>query len=254
MSQYIQDFLEKCASLGQSISKCGVRPEIPNVSFWVITSLALVDSINPCAIAVLLILLTTLITAQKKNRVWRAGIAFVIGLFVAYFVMGLGIFSTIHLVAYKQYFHLIVGIFAISVGTYYLITSIKPPKKAKQVCIGGVCASDSFSARIIYRITSTPSAFLAGVIVSAFELPCTGGPYILTLGLLSQSHNWLEIVPILLYYNFIFVLPLIILTFVVYWGFSKVEKVSKWKDKNAKILEIVCGALMIGLGIWVMFS
>lgn len=254
MSQYIQEFLEKCAALGTSISKCSIGSEIPEVSFWVITSLALIDSINPCAIAVLLILLTTLITAQKKKRVLGAGIAFVIGLFIAYFLFGLGIFSTIHFIAYKQYFHLIVGIFAITVGTYYLYTGIRPPKNAKQVCIGGVCAKDSFSARLIYRITSIPTAFLAGVMVSIFELPCTGGPYILTLGLLSQSHNWIEIIPILLYYNFIFVLPLIILTFVVYWGFSKVEKVGKWKDRNAQILEIVCGALMIGLGIWVIFG
>lgn len=251
MSQYFQSFLEKCAGVVDSIGKCTFRPELPEVSFWMVTGLALVDSINPCAIAVILILLTTLITAQKRDRVWKAGIAFILGLYLSYFLFGLGLFSTLKFVAYKELFHLVIGIFAIIVGLYNLKVGFWPPKKAKQVCIGGVCAPDSTTARVINKITSIPGAFIAGIIVSVFELPCTGGPYFVVLGLLAQSYTWIKIVPTLIYYNFIFVLPLIILTGLVYWGFSSVEKTSKWKDKHASYMEVVSGIIMVGLGIWV---
>ena len=57
-----------------------------------------------------------------------------------------------------------------------------------------------------------------GVVVSLFELPCTGGVYIAIIAMLSKhvSASYLY----LLIYNLIFVLPLIIITVLIYKGAS----------------------------------
>ena len=51
------------------------------LSILTVAGAALVDSINPCAIAVLLILLSALLAAGEKKRALKAGIAFTVSIF-----------------------------------------------------------------------------------------------------------------------------------------------------------------------------
>lgn len=53
---------------------------------------ALADSINPCAFAVMLLLLTTILskTQDKKKTLW-AGLLFSLAIFVTYFLIGVGV-------------------------------------------------------------------------------------------------------------------------------------------------------------------
>ncbi|AKM82417.1 TPA: hypothetical protein DD449_04985 [Candidatus Berkelbacteria bacterium] len=99
-----------------SYNVCGQIPVIKEISWVVITSAALVDSINPCAIAVLLILLGSLLTLKTKRQAVLTGLSFVVGLFVAYFLAGFGLFHALTLVGIAKWFHLVVGILAIIIG------------------------------------------------------------------------------------------------------------------------------------------
>jgi len=232
---------------------CMPQVEISSPSILVITGAALVDSINPCAMAVILILLAALMFAGQKKRVLKTGFSFILGLYISYFAFGIGLFSALRFIAYAQIFHLILGTFAILVGLYFVKNFFFPPKEAKKVCIGGICAENSFTARLLSRVTSPLGALLAGIIITLFELPCTGGPYIFCLGYLA-SFPKISLIPLLLYYNLIFVLPLVIITCLIYFGYSSVEKAAAWKDKNLKILNLIVGLVMVGLGIWVILS
>lgn len=231
---------------------CSVR-EIADPNLGIITSAALVDSINPCAIAVLLILLATLFMSGRKDKVLKTGFYFILGLFLTYFLFGLGLFSTLKLFQFAKYFHWGVGIFTIFVGLFELKTAIWPPKEAKKVCIGGICTEDSYASRVIGRITTPLTALLAGAVISFIELPCTGGPYFFTLGYLAQNCTWSKIIPILLYYNIIFVLPLVAVTWIIYKGYSSVEKTHKIKQKYLNVINGVAGFVMIALGLWLLF-
>ena len=104
--------------------------------------------------------------------------------------------------------------------------------------------------RIIDKVTSPAGAFVIGFLVTLFLLPCTIGPYVVASGLLSELGT-LNAIPWLLYYNLIFVLPMIIITLIVYWGFTRVEDVSGWKERNIKKLHLIAGILLflVGLGI-----
>jgi len=81
---------------------------------------------------------------------------------------------------------------------------------------------------LIRGVTSVPGAFLIGFAVSLFLLPCTSGPYIVILGLLAHATEWGYAMALLVLYNFIFVLPMLIITGAIYFGFTTTEKAEEW--------------------------
>lgn len=217
-----------------------------------IISLAAVDAINPCALAVLSLMLIAIITynPKKKRNVLLAGFAFTISVFVMYLFYGLVIIkffqvvqtlTSIRLILYK-----VLGIFAILLG----ILNIKDFIKYKP---GGLLTEMPMKLRpkakkIISGITSPKGAFVIGLFVTVFLLPCTIGPYVIAGGILSVL-ELLATLPWLLLYNLIFVSPMIAITLIVYAGFAKVENVSEWKEKNIRYLHLIAGSIMFGLGV-----
>jgi cytochrome c biogenesis protein CcdA len=75
-----------------------------------------------------------------------------------------------------------------------------------------------------------------------------GGPYLFILGLLADKNTRTEAAFLLLYYNFIFVLPLICINCLVYWGVTTVQHVGNWKDKYIRYLHLIAGLILIALG------
>lgn len=231
-----------------NLEACVVPPVLESVSIPIITSAALVDSINPCAIAVLLILLGSLLTTTDNKRAIITGLSFTIGLFIAYFLAGLGLFHALSFAFLAKWIHLIIGILAILIG----LSNIKD-----FFWYGGGGFVTEIPNRwrpslksFLKKITSPLSAFFAGFIVIFFELPCTGGPYLFTIGYMATLPK-VSIIPILLYYNLIFVLPLIIITALIYFGYSNIGKATDWKDKNIRLLHLISGIIMLVLGIWI---
>ena len=222
-----------------------------------IISLALVDAINPCALAVLTLMLIAIISYNPKKRrnVLLAGLAFTTSVFIMYLFYGLVIIkffqivqalTSIRLMLYK-----ILGIAAIILG----LLNIKDFIRYKP---GGIGSEMPMSLRpkvkkIISGITSPVGAFSVGAFVTVFLLPCTIGPYVIAGGILSAL-ELIKTIPWLLIYNFIFVLPMIVITGIVYTGFKKVEDVSGWKDKNIRYLHLIAGLIILGLGIAMVFG
>ena len=221
-------------------------------TFWAITGAALVDSINPCAIAVLLLLLTGLLSFKEKRNILRTGLMFIAGLFLAYYLAGVGLLGAIHLTGLAPVLHKVVAVIAILVG----VANIKD-----YFWYGGIGfvteIPRSWRPKIkglLSGVVAPWTAFVAGVLVTFFELPCTGGPYLFTLGLLGEGFSWLSALGILVYYNLLFVLPLVVILLVIYWEYSTAARTAEWKDKNIRMLHLIAGTVMLGLGIWLLFA
>lgn len=226
-------------------------PEIKCFTLPVITGAAFVDSINPCAIAVLLILLETLILTGGRNRALKVGLSFIFGLYLAYLIFGIGLFSVLSFRSLAPYLHKAIGGLAILVGLlnikdffFYGKGFLMEIPRSWRPTLGS----------ILRKAISPVGAFLIGFLVCLFELPCTGGPYIFALGILAKQTTKSLALLILLYYNLIFVLPLLLITGLVYFGYSTVERATEWKEKNIKLLHLIAGIIMFGLGIWVFLS
>jgi len=226
--------------------------KLSNLSLLTIIGAALVDSINPCAIAVLLILLGALVVSGDKKRALKAGLAFTLSIYVTYFLFGLGLFSALQISGLSFWFYKIIGILAVIIGLANI-------KDFFWYGGGGFVMEIPRAWRpalkkMLSSVTSPFGAFLMGFAVCLFELPCTGGPYIVILGLLAERMTMFASIPLLLMYNLFFVLPLIIITFMIYLGFANVEKTTEWKERNIRKLHLIAGLIMFILGVLIVFG
>ena len=218
-----------------------------------ITTLALADSVNPCAIAVLTMVLMSILiqNPEKKKRVLFAGLAFVLSVFIGYLFYGtimISIFKTFSefMRTNSTYIYNGLGILAMLLGALNIkdYFSYKKGSFATEMPLW----MRPKVKKVIDKMTSPRGAFVIGFLVTLFLLPCTIGPYIVASGLLSSFGVW-GALPWLVYYNLIFVIPMVIVVGLVYFGFSRVEEVSGWKDRNIKRLHLIAGILLFLVGI-----
>jgi len=234
----------------QAIGVTGTKSPLKKLgtfSLVTIIGAAFVDSINPCAIAVLLILLASLLASGHKKKALKAGFAFSVSIYIIYFLFGIGLFSAPQISSLSYWFYKIIGILAIFIGLANI-------KDYFWYGAGGFVMEIPRRWRpglkiMLNSVVSPIGAFLTGFVVCFFELPCTGGPYIFILGLLAERTTMAVAIPILLLYNMFFVLPLVIITLVIYFGFASVERATKWKESNIRLLHLIAGSIMFVLGI-----
>lgn len=241
-----------CPSTTHNVTEGVAEPASPTerlktLSLVTIISAALVDSINPCAIAVLLILMSALLMTGGRKRALFAGLAFTTSIYISYLLFGLGLFAAIQITGLAYWFAKVVGAIAILIGLANL-------KDFFWYGGGGFVMEIPQSWRptlkaMLGRVTSPFGAFLMGFAVCLFELPCTGGPYIFILGMLAERSTLAYALPLLLLYNVFFVLPLLAMTGMLYLGFTSVEKATAWKDRNLRALHLVAGIVLIALGV-----
>jgi cytochrome c biogenesis protein CcdA/glutaredoxin len=209
---------------------------------------AAIDSVNPCTFAVLVLLLGTLIVAQRKgNRglVLKAGFAFTIAIYISYFLMGIGVFTAIQAAGVQKPFIIVVSCLAIALGVWNMKDyfaygkwfSIEVPSRWRPMV-----------KRLTSSVVSVPGAFVVGILDSLFLLPCSSGPYIAILALLSKNTSRMEGIWYLLLYNLIFILPLVIITLAVHFGFTTTARAERWRSARLGKLHLVSGILMFLLG------
>lgn len=218
-----------------------------------ITALAAADAVNPCAIAVLTLILIALLAAdpKKRNNVLLGGFSFTLAVYILYLGYGfvfIGAFKTFvqNIASIRIYFSDALAVVAIIFGLLNLkdFISYRPGSIGTEMPL----FMRPKVKRIIARATSPKGAFLAGIFVTVFLLPCTIGPYIIASGILSYI-DFFKTIPWLLYYNLIFVLPMVAVIILVYVGYSTVERVSGWKDKHIRGLHLIASILLLLLGI-----
>ncbi len=206
---------------------------------------AVIDSINPCAIGVLILLVSTLFASAKhRKRLLLIGFVYIASVFFTYLLAGLGlalVFSSIP-VLFAEYISIVVGIGIIGGGIFEI----------KDFFWYGKGFSLAISPGMVKRIhnyvskISIPGVIALGVFVSLVELPCTGGPYLAVIKILSESFDMFAF-SMLVLYNIIFVLPLVVILLMVNFG-TKIFTVKKWKQKNRGYMRLLTGVLLILLG------
>jgi cytochrome c biogenesis protein CcdA len=218
-----------------------------------ITSLALVNSVNPCQIAMLVLVLITILTQsqEKKKRVLFTGLAFILAVYLGYLFYGIVLVQlfqafTETLRQSSIYVKYAFAILAMLVGGLQIKDFLfyKKGSFATEMPIW----MRSKAKRIIEKIISPIGAFLTGFIITLFLGPCTMAPLLVATETLSQF-GLIGALPWLLYFNFIAIIPLLIITFIIYKGFTTAENISQWKEKNARILHLIAGILLLSVGI-----
>jgi len=209
---------------------------------------SLVDAINPCAFAVLIILMSTVLASGQSKRALKAGLAFALSIFISYFLMGLGLYKALAVSGLSGIFMKVIGWLAIVLGLLNLKDWLWYGK--------GFLMEVPMSWRpkmksLIKSVTSPTGAFLIGFLVSLFLLPCTSGPYIVILGMLAEKATYVKALGYLVLYNLVFVFPMVLITWLVYKGLEP-ERVEKLRQKHLKTLHLIAGVLLLAIGIFLL--
>ena len=216
----------------------------PALTLPVVVACALIDSVNPCAFAVLVFLLLSIITLESRRRVLAVGGAYIAAVFLFYLLSGIGLFTIVQQTGFSSVLFLGAAVLAIILGLVNVIDVIRK----NEGFILAIPESRKATVERYIRDASLPAAFVLGILVGIFELPCTGGIYLAILGMMSKTLTFSEGLPYLLLYNVIFVLPLIAILLVIAFGLSP-EKVHTWRLENRRMLRLVIGLSMIAIGI-----
>lgn len=210
-----------------------------------VTVSALIDSLNPCAFSVLLLTIGFLFSLGfLRSGVIKVGLAYIFGIFGVYILIGLGILQVLQVFNTPKFMSLVGAVILISVGVLSIINHLFPrfPIRLKIPD-----SAHNKLAKVMIK-ASLPAAFFLGVLVGLFEFPCTGGPYLMVLGLLHDHKTYLTGLSYLFYYNILFVLPLLAVLLIAS-DKMLLEKVQTWRNKEVGLARFWGGLAMILLGV-----
>lgn len=210
-----------------------------------VTAAALVDSVNPCAISVLLLTIGFLFSmSQSRRRVFLVAGSYIVGIFVMYMLIGLGVLRALTLFGVPKAISKVGAAILAGTGIVNLLGILFPSFPVKLVIPS---LAKPGIARLMMK-SSVPAAFAMGVAVGMFEFPCTGGPYLAILALLHDQATIVQGALYLLYYNLIFIAPLVFLLAATN-NAMVTERLDRWRKQKGRIFEIVSSAAMILLGL-----
>src|SRR3989338_344265 len=210
---------------------------------------ALIDSINPCAFGILLLTIAFLLSLQKsRSSILKIGGVYILGLFMVYILIGLGILQALHLFNTQHFMAKVGAVLLVALGGINLINEFFPSFPIK---LRIPQAAHTKMARLMNK-ASFPAVLLLGALVGLCEFPCTGGPYLMVLGLLHDEGSYLSGVRYLLFYKLIFILPLVMILLIASDG-ALVKKVQEWKKSETKHMRLWGGIAMVALGVLILF-
>lgn len=223
----------------------GVLPVPPAMQFFLaITFAALLDSVNPCAFSILFLTIAFLFSmGRSRKEIVITGLLYIAGIAVCYVLIGLGILKVLSIFNLPHGMARIGAAILIAFGVISVINEYFPsfPIKLK---IPHVAHN---KIALVMQKATLPSAFLLGVLVGLFEFPCTGGPYLLVLGMLHDSSSFWGGFAYLAWYNFVFVAPLIV-ALALSVNKNVAEKIDYLRRQETKKARLSLALIMIVLG------
>jgi cytochrome c biogenesis protein CcdA len=228
---------------------CAPSIQTFNVTLLAVICGAGIDAINPCEFAILILLMASMLATEptQRKKALYTGFAFIAGIFIAYFLMGIGLMEFIrkYTLDFSSYFYNIIGILAIIMGLF----NLKDYFWYGKVFLMEVPLSWRPKMKSLVRGISNPiGGFLIALLVSVFLLPCTAGPYVVILGMLAHKLTFYKALSYLILYNLIFILPMLAIILFIYYGLSP-EKAEAWRKQKLRLLHLVAGVILVGLGI-----
>ena len=229
-----------------------------NLTFLPVFLAGLIDGINPCAFATIIMLITSLALAGKRRKeILVIGTFFTISVFVTYYAVGVGIFTAIQAASTFPIiaqilrwvlFSLLIVCAALSIYDYFKIKAGKSNEMILQL-------SDVFKNKIrnsirlhVRSAALILSSLSLGFLVSIFELGCTGQIYLPTILTMVRVGKDFWGFIFLFIYCIGFIIPLVLVFALTYRGISS-QKVVKIFQERMSTVKLVLAVLFLGLAV-----
>jgi thiol-disulfide isomerase/thioredoxin len=223
------------------------------------------DGFNPCAFATLVFFVSYLtISGRKGKEVLLVGVAFTLGVFLAYLLVGFGLYRALDLLGdtlttLGRWLYGFTAVFCLVLA----VLSFFDYLKARRGQIGDMALNLPHVLRM--RINATirktrkarsfvVAAFVTGILVSFLELACTGQVYLPTIVfVMSRPGLKAQATFFLLLYNLLFVAPLVVVFVLAYYG-TGAKQLSDFLQRRASTVKLGLSLLFLTLGGWLAYS
>lgn len=223
-----------------------------------------IDGFNPCAMWVLLFLLSMLIGMKNKKRMWSLGLTFILTSGLIYLLIMLAWLKVSISIISIGYIKIIIGIIAL-IGAFINLKSYYKTKNKENGC---TVVEDTKRKKIINKIkkiVASKSFVLAllGIIalaisVNVIEFACSAGlPLLFTQILSMNSMGKIEYLLYILIYIFFFLIDDIIVFIIAMATFELTgvsTKYSKYSHLIGGIIMALIGLLLIFKPEWLSFN
>ena len=225
----------------------------------------LVDGINPCAFASIIFFISYLTLINRKGReiLWVGGI-FTLSVFLTYFLIGTGALKMITSLSFlplvRKIFVLVTAALVLILGVVSLYDYLQ--FKRKGTTKDAKLQLPSFLKNLIHsairknvRLSNyILMAAVTGFIVSLLELACTGQIYLPTIMFISTIPDLkVNALFYLLFYNLMFVVPLVLVFSFTYWGTTSAQWAAL-TQKNFGKIKMAMTLLFFGLAGLLLYS
>ncbi len=236
--------------------------------FTVVLLAGLLDGFNPCAIAMLLLFVSLLGFSDNKKVLILVSVTYIFALFVSYFLIGTFLLN--FLIQFSAQAHVVnivinwivallcLFLFFFNMYDFFMSKNEKYGKVKNQL----PAWVQRYNKKLIKAFTNVINddenkkglftvlilTFILGIALSVTELICTGQIY---LGIVYGIHylDSLYAYIALLFYNLMFVLPLIIIAVIAIKG-KGVMATSNWIREHLHIIKLASALFFLGIAIY----
>ncbi len=234
------------------------------ITFWAIVVAGLVDGINPCAFAVIVFFISFLaVYKYDRKEIILVGSAYCGAVFVAYVLIGLGLFNFLYKMS--SFYYVMWGFKWLTIGlcALFLILSLydfivyQITKNADKVILQlGKGYKEKIHKIIRYFLRDKDksafrlfcAAVIVGFLVSLIEAVCTGQVYLPTIAVILKEANqdfWRAMV-YLITYNLMFIVPLVIIFVLSLLGYES-KTFNEFLRKHLGLTKLALCLLFLGL-------
>jgi len=216
--------------------------------------IAFMDGFNPCAMWVLIFLITMLINMQDKRKLYILGTVFIATSALVYFIFLAAWFNFFQFVGYVYWIKVVIGLLALVTGVIHLRNALK----SKGEChVTNAEQRKSIMDRI-KSITKENNLWLAilgmialAISVNLVEVVCSAGlPAVYTNLLASANLSFVQYYAYLFLYILVFMIDDLVIFFVAIKSFQAIGITSKY----SKYSSLIGGLIMIIIGFLLIFK
>jgi hypothetical protein len=232
-------------------------------SLGLVAIAGLTDGINPCAIASLVFLMSMLRLSKNAGRgLLVMGATYCLAAFVTYIAIGFGLLRALHLLDQFETMQKGIELLMLCVLAVLALLSFRDayryraggnpdditlqlPKSVKR--LAHKIMREGVKARSLVF-----GGMAMGVLVTGLEAVCTGQVLVPTLVVVIRESELLgRELSYLLLYNFMFILPLVVVFVLTYYGLTT-EALIAWSKKNVVFSKVVLGCFFVSMGVLIL--
>jgi cytochrome c biogenesis protein CcdA len=222
--------------------------------FLAVAEGGLAAGINPCSVAMMLMLLGYLaIFIEKPKKVLKIGTAYITTLFFVFLFLGLLFYQTLSLVVTRSNYQIIHSIFYILLGSFLIGWGIL---NLRNFITGRRHKVGEFKIKLLsswMAQANIPKTIVLALLVSVFGLPCS---LIIYAGIISIFPSALPLSMLIVYlliFNLAFILPLIIILALIYSG-TNIALLKEWQEQKTQTMKLLSSLALLIIGILIILT